>query len=137
MNLTKIFHKNTHEASPDEIKARVCDLLDWDEMQYATYQMQAGQEYLRHYIPADPDGQDMLIHSRTFWNWWKNHWTARDRAFLGGNVADISLRTRLQLYADLHDAASLAGAIYPNGVVLEMSYSEMIQSLFDNEIHAR
>lgn len=121
-------------APEDVLKDRICDMLLWSDLEYCEAIFETGIAYLGYYIPADPEDQEMLIRTKTFWKWWKNHWRQRDEAFLLKARSVKKIETRRMLYADMHNALMLARAIYPTGVVLEMSYSEMIQNLIDQEI---
>lgn len=122
------------------MKAVVIELLKWDELEYATFQYECGLAYLRHYIPGDKWGQDMLHHSKLFWNWWKNQWSLRDEDFCGLDmhvqIEKVSTENLRRTYWHLHDAAILASEIYPNRTVLDESYNQMIHSIHQEEIHA-
>jgi len=122
-------------------KAVVMTLLQWTELEYAEFQYESGLAYLRHYIPWDKWGQDMLQRSKLFWNWWKNQWALRDESFCAmdsevpTSEVGISTANLRRLYYHLHDAAILASDIYPNRTVLEESYNQMIHQLNKEEIH--
>lgn len=134
-------HIATRKEKAKQLKAVVIDLLQWDELEYATFQYECGLAYLRHYIPGDNWGQDMLQRSKLFWNWWKNQWTLRDESFCAMDSevptsrVGISTENLRRLYLHLHDAAILASDIYPNRVVLEESYSQMIEELNKEALH--
>jgi hypothetical protein len=142
----------THIATRRKIaaanKAKVIELLYWNEMQYCTFQYECGLAYLRHYITHDQWGQDMLQRSKMFWAWWLNQWAMRDNDFvcqftegmavnddgvLQGWLSPGNLRI---FYRYAHDPATLASDIYPNRVVLDESYNQMIASLIKDEVHA-
>lgn len=133
---TVIQQANISTGPEGVLKARICHILQWDDLRYYNYQFETGIAYLEYYIPTDPEGQAMLIRSSTFWKWWKNHWHQRDGEFIDRSLTISSMDILRDMYAEMNDASTLAKAIYPNGVVLEMSYSEMIQQLFDREIHS-
>lgn len=124
----------------ESLKRTVCKWLQWDEMQYATFQYECGLAYLRHYINQDPWGQDMLQRSRLFWNWWKNQWSSRDASFCDQETEEgvraLGVDNLRRLYLHLHDAAHLASEIYPGRTVLDEGYSLMIRTLIKEEVHA-
>jgi len=114
------------------LKYRVCELLNWDELQYAEYQYKAGLQYLQHYIPNDPAGIDMLAGNKIYWAWWKNRWADRDLQFCNPGTPMLSMATRKKMYDLLHNPAFLAKEIWPNGIVLNDSYAKMVGEVIDN-----
>lgn len=122
---------------PQNTKATVCALLHWDDLAYGEFQYKTGLAYLKHYIPNDPAGADMLCRSKTYWNWWKINWANRDFEFLSHNyTCKCQTPLLVTIYKEYHDAKTLAAEIYPSGLVLGVSYKRMIQELFDSEIQA-
>lgn len=121
---------------PAEIKAAIIKALNWDDLTYCELQYNAGIEYLNHYIPADKPGIDQLVRTRTFWVWWSNHWLLRDVVFLQ-TCYQVAPVMRQAIYVELNDPEALSRDIHPNRVILDLSYSEMMQQLFDNEIHVK
>lgn len=121
------------------MKAVVIKLLQWTELEYAQFQYESGLAYLRHYIPTDKWGQDMLQRSKLFWNWWKNQWLLREEGFYymenEVQMDKISTDNLRRLYCHLHDAATLASEIYPNRTVLDESYNQMIHSIHMEELY--
>ncbi|MGN6601206.1 MAG: hypothetical protein ACTHK8_02080 [Ginsengibacter sp.] len=116
-------------------KERVMQLLRWEETSYADFQYRMGCQYLQAYIPHDPAGIDELVEKRIFWNWWRNHWLARDKAFLmNHNIEKVSTKTALAIYKELHNPEVLAYEIYPNGAVLTDSYAKMIGDVIKSEV---
>ncbi|KAA2245520.1 hypothetical protein F0L74_06055 [Chitinophaga agrisoli] len=125
---------NAQEMDKGAAMGLICGLLSWEQMEYAEFQHDTGLEYLRLYIPDDPDGQDLLIRSQIYWQWWLNHWLARDRSYILARVdCNLSTDERRFLYRALNNAGELVRDIYPNRVILEQSYAEMIGRLFDAE----
>lgn len=110
-------------------RQRVMSLLRWNESQYAEYQYKMGKQYLQSYIPRDPEGIDMLISSRIFWNWWKNQWLLRDMAFMDSEIEKVNHATALSIYLNLHNPDALIQCIYPTGAVLEAGYAVMIDNV--------
>lgn len=123
----------SRKKEADNLKATICRLLHWTELQYADFQFETGIAYLQYYIPRDQYGIDMLIREKIFWNWWKNHWNQRDQGFAIA-VQAASLNKRIEIYENMHDPRRLASAIYPNGVVLTNTYARMINELQDQHL---
>jgi len=122
------------------LKAAICELLNWDEMQYGQFQYESGLAYLRHYIIGDGWGQDLLQRTKLFWSWWKAQWAIRDRAFLLEQEVELSrlrIETRLSLYRHLHNASILASEIYPGRMIMDESYNQMIHTLINENQHAK
>lgn len=124
--------KRTEQAK--SLKEIVCQLLGWDEMQYAEFQYNTGLQYLQHYIPRDPEGIDQLAGNRIFWNWWKNRWADRDQQYCNPGTPMLTPGTRLAMYHLVHNPEFLAKEIYPNGVVLGASYAVMINEVIKEEV---
>lgn len=119
----------------DATKQKICTVLGWTEDQYAFYQYNTGLAYIAVYMDTDEAGADNLGRSRMFWNWWKNHWTSRDDTFLSYNIKPALSTNHLEeLYFNMHDAATLAAAIYPSGVIMKESVTEIINQLFNPEM---
>lgn len=119
------------------LKKCICKLLDWDELQYGYYMMNAGRNYLIYYTNNDEVIIGQMERSRLFWNWWKNHWLLRDEAFFFDNenqLQQLSLQNIQLLYQHTHDALLLSREIYPSGVVLGNSYANMIGTLIKKEV---
>lgn len=133
-------HINSRRRVTQSLKETVCAWLHWDEMEYSTFQYESGLAYLRHYIPQDKWGQDMLQRSRLFWNWWKNQWSHRDASFCDGeteaHLNKITVKNLRRLYYHMHDAAALASEIYPGRTVLDDTYCTMIDQLNKEGVHA-
>ena len=110
-------------------RSEVMKLLNWDEIQYSEFQYKMGCQYLQSYIPECPQQIDELIESRIFWNWWKNEWLFRDTALISTDIAKVKRSTILQIYLSTNDAEALRYEIYPNGVVLNNRYAEMIRNI--------
>lgn len=130
MNEQETIEKIARDMRPT--RAAICELLQMTELQYGQMQYDEGLNYLRTYIPSDEWGQDILLRSRIFWQWWINHWELRDRCFI--HISKIEMKTLCimrEVYAQSHDGRALAKNIHPNGVVMDASYAEMIGRLVD------
>ncbi|NNV54564.1 hypothetical protein [Limnovirga soli] len=116
------------------IQQKVCALLAWDWETYNTLVEKTGKQYLQYYLHRDPQGIDMLVASKYYWSWWRTNWYQRDAAFaFQTGIDSVSKDMRMQLYLNLHDANTLAAAIYPNGQVLNHTYATMIGEVLDNK----
>jgi hypothetical protein len=118
-------HTAKQRAIAKLIKARVIEILNWDELSYGEYVYKSGRAYLQAYIPNDPQGIDSLIESKIYWKWWRNHWMQRDAEFVN-EAHDMSVAVRRVRYREIHDPQALAKEIYPNATILSASYSKMI-----------
>jgi hypothetical protein len=123
-------HIRTKQAEMQSTKKTVMQLLGWSDQEYAEHQYKAGCNYLQAYIPKDPQGIDMLVKSKTYWNWWRNQWHQRDLQFLQGSVMQSKKRLT-RMYHELHSPTELAKEIHLNGVVLGETYAQMIGQLHD------
>jgi hypothetical protein len=113
---------------------KVCRELKWTDEDYSRYQYETGIAYLTHYLNHDEYSIQAMERHRIFWNWWKNHWTNRDEKFMEQVVnTTFSVNTQRELYNDMHDAETLARCIYPNGVVLNETYADMVTELVKHE----
>ena len=116
------------------ISEAVRKLLRWDEMQYNTFQYECGLAYLKQYLKGDEYMATEISKSANFWAWWRNHWMQRDLAFMEFEVnTTYTLDELRDFFRDMHDAETLAQAIYPNGVILSDSYARMITEVVEHE----
>lgn len=112
------------------LQRKVQSLLGWDQQEYADFIYKGGLAYLERYIPAYPLVVAQISKSLVFWNWWKMHWEKRELQFMEQVYGLEENRDEmLEIYNDLHDARSLAAAVYLNGQVLQESYAEMIGTI--------
>lgn len=108
------------------VKKQVLSIVSWNETEFAEFQEKVGKQYLQSYISTDPEGIDMLVKSRIYWNWWKNQWLIRDTSYVSSNVRRLSHRQAFNIYMGLHDADILIQSIYPAGAILDHTYAQMI-----------
>jgi hypothetical protein len=113
------------------LKQRICEMLHWDDEDFAGFQYEMGLAYLAEYIPNDVQGADQLARSKTFWNWWKNTWQQRDEAFIEMVKPHWKYEDIVYIYLDEHNPSILISTTHPNAVVLNQSYAEMIQKVID------
>lgn len=118
MNSTEKPTTDTRDAA-DRLKAQVCTLLLWDEMQYAQFQYQTGIAYLMWYLPCDEDSRQQLERSKLYWNWFKNQWNNDDFVYnTTSGIGLMTLKQRRMIYHELHCPRVLAVEVKPNNVVL-------------------
>lgn len=131
MNNTELAERIAHDVRPT--KQAICAILELTEAEYAELQYNEGLRYLSAYIPDDEWGQDMLLRSRAFWNWWKNAWELRDRCFIHISIRDTKAVSVMRVaYLVANDGVGLTKDIHPNGVILNLSYTEMLSRLIDS-----
>lgn len=127
-------NRNTRRDRAIRLTREVCRELKWRDEDYSKFQYEQGIAYLTEYLNHDEYSVGVMERSRIFWNWWKNHWTNRDEAFIEEIVnTTFSIADMRELYRDRHDAKTLAMCIYPNGVVLNESYADMITEVVRQE----
>lgn len=107
------------------VKDSIIKMLHWSEMNYAEFMYETGLAYLQHYILGDEYGIAALERSRIFWSWWRNHWAQRDQRFMA-NISPANYATAEKFYRWWNDPKHLAGNIWPNSVILDESYAQMI-----------
>lgn len=119
-----------------EYRAIICEKLGWSHLQYGQTQYDLGQAYLRQYLPDDPLGQNILLHSRVFWNWWKLRWIQVDEQFLCKYPLSNTGHSRLEdLYIHMHYTDVLTCKPYPGKLIEQESLDAFIHDLV-TEKHA-
>jgi hypothetical protein len=116
----------------ESLKTAVMKNLEWSEQDYADFQYEQGLVYLDEYLKGLIAPMDTLLRSRIFWNWWKNHWTLREKYFIISD--DLRVSDRRIIYKLTHDGRKLATDIHPNRIVLDESYSDMMYDLVKEEV---
>lgn len=104
----------------------VLDALQWDDLQYGSFQEEMGYAYLEAEYGSDVLFVKELPYTAEFWAWWKNHWQKRDALFLL-DAWDLGLSDRINLYKQFHDAEEFY--FRPHRRILEKSYSIMIDKV--------
>jgi hypothetical protein len=112
----------------------VLALLDWSEEKYGNFVFDMATFYLKRQCGADEFGVKMLLESKIFWSWWKNHWAQRDSNFLAIWADCNCLIDVVNEYEFLHNQANLH--ISPNKTVLELSFSMMIKGFIKEGVTA-
>lgn len=112
---------------------RVCQLLGWDIETYTNYQHEKGLEYLAE--QADNRNWDVDIMAKTprFWDWWINHWNARDAEFIG-TWNDWPMSWLRRKYNDLNAVEGFS--FWPHKIIMEQSYAIMIEQINKEAVKA-
>lgn len=100
------------------VQQRILQLLNWNADEYNQFIYERGLQYLQFYLSNDKEGQRMLEGQRLFWNWWKNNWHARNKAYLSEEVQHVHIDIRIEMYMYLHDAKELSTEIKPSKTVV-------------------
>jgi hypothetical protein len=87
---------------------------------------QTGIDYLKLVCLGDEQDVSRISQSPIFWGWWRNHWQARDEAFLTELADEPSPRRRRIHYVNLHHPVLLFEEIGYYGVLLGQSYAGII-----------
>jgi len=111
-------------------RQRVLDLLNWNDLQYGTFQMEQAYGYLNHIIPDDAWGKNHLPHTATFWAWWRNHWYKRDVQFLE-YAEGLSAKKAVLFYEVTHTPEAIE--FTPHSVILEDAYAKMVYEVTHKE----
>ncbi len=112
---------------PVDLKNAIIEVLHHDLERYTTLQYVRGLLYLKIII-EDRELTAHMERSKIFWDWWKLHWSYRDRAFLSDDVGKLGLTERIMLYSELHNPYKM---ITENE--FDSTYDEMAQ-MVRNEI---
>jgi len=115
-----------------EQRKRIQRLTGFTVAELNQMQFDTAYEYLRETLRLDDWSISQLTGSSIFWNWWINHWNRRDECCLRAiGERNRYSNTARQIYLRWHDPKTLE--VYPNRVILEESYSEMIDELIKSE----
>lgn len=120
MQIEKPTYAKQWRKLAEQMKQQVCQLLDWDEMQYAEFQYTSGLSYLMWLFPVDEHARDCLQRSKVFWNWYKHTWSMYDESYLTYRLSlkENSAAKRTIIYKDLHCPRTMAVEVKPNSVVI-------------------
>ncbi len=120
----------THiQSRRDAIKAAmnaVLKLIGITEFNYLEHQCNCGLEYLDILCQDSPEVFEEISSSPLFWNWWKNQWMIRDEDFASSKIADVSLRYRLRIWEEYHNAQLLSSPKTEGGKFMDESYAHLI-----------
>lgn len=113
----------------DFIKTQVQKVLQWDDLQYGSFQAAMGEAYLKEEFEITPEIAQELMKSKVYWSWWINHWTQRDIVWLQHNPRPRGFVT-VAAYKLHHNPAAIV--FKPHNTILRESYKEMIGNLIDS-----
>lgn len=95
-------------------KPNIMHLLQMDELQYAEEVEQFGIVYAKFYCYQIKGEAELMIQTKSYWEWWKKHFDIRDEIFLKdfGCYADTTVVNYLRLmWAEQHQPERLTGKI--------------------------
>lgn len=116
------------------VKAKVEQLLGWDNHTYCHFQEEMGYRYLAEETNNDPAAKE-LVYMKSFWNWWKNQWIKRDIQFLkdvmnvGGKLPNSIYKASkiANTYQQYHKVNAML--FEPHKEVIRESYARFIGKL--------
>ena len=111
------------------IEAAICQLLQWTAEEYANNILNNGITYLATYCGSDKYSARTLKGSAIYWKWWRNLWLIRDEVFINSGLQFISLSSRREIYAALHQPKILACEIYPPSIIWKEADREELVNL--------
>ncbi|MDO3641946.1 hypothetical protein [Mucilaginibacter sp. L3T2-6] len=104
-------------------RAKVMQLLGWNDLQYGEFQMQQADAYIARQIGDDVWGVQQLKEAPAFWAWWRNHWHRRDEQFIG-EVKNLTQPEMVMLYEITHDAEAIEYT--PHFVVMQHAFQRQV-----------
>ena len=87
-------------------KQRAMQMLGWDELQYATYQEEAGIKWLERY-PYARTFVPRIIKTELFWQFWRTNWAVRDEEFCEYAGMLKSDKEAREMYNIIHDVRNI------------------------------
>ncbi|MBX6361954.1 MAG: hypothetical protein IRZ03_17990 [Acidobacterium ailaaui] len=119
----------------EQIRGIICENLGWDELKYGEVQFDLGESYLKHYLPDDILGQEILKHSRVFWNWWKVRWMQADEIFIEKYLKQKPHgKFREDIYLHYHYTDVVNCKPYPGKLIMQECLDEFIKNLVGQKI---
>lgn len=121
----------------DEFKNLLLVIMDMKANAYDVFKVDTAADYLREVLEFDQWGREQMLKSNHFWSWWENQWALRNEKLvfeLGLNDLDWTWYAdyRTVVKESFYCAHSLyALNVYPNRVVMEASYGEMVGKMID------
>lgn len=121
----------------DDHKQLLMDAMRMSEAEYNELVYDVAIEYLIQVLEFDKWGRDQLEAAHHFWAWWKNQWARRNnivvfelelQSYSPAEYKLISDDVRAEFFK-AHSLKTLT--IIPNRIVLEESFGEMINGMFD------
>lgn len=70
------------KQAAQELTEQILQLLEWTDEQLSMFIFETGLDYLKAYFGDDQQAIDIVKKRKQFWNWFKNHWLARDQSFV-------------------------------------------------------
>ena len=116
-------------------RAIIQKLLQWDDLNYTTFQYEAGIIYLEEQMCLPEYEAKMLQEDELFWKWWINEWNLVD-AILATTLEKVHPSQHVRRYVHVHTQAMVDK--HPSSAIVEESYAKMIGEFNDkhNKSHA-
>jgi len=115
------------------IDQQVQQLLQIRDIDFTETFYNNGVEWLEIFTFNDKDMVDFLVHSRIFWEWWRQNWRVRNRVFLQRMTAHWALDyNMLAAWKSIHNPKNLG--IFPTSSVFEESVREMGNRIIEQEL---
>jgi len=135
--IIRITNVEKRRAEMEVLKAEIQELLNISHFEYCMFQFEQGLIYLKAYTTKDVHP---LYTSRVFWAWWRNQWSDRDQEVIK-HIADgegmglnYPLKTKRAIYEANNQGDYLITDNYPNKVVMEESYINMLKGFTNDQI---
>lgn len=127
-------HLQQIQKENKEVKAKIEELLGWDNSTFCHFQEAMGYAYLESEV-MDALAVKELVYLKTFWSWWKNQWVKRDIQFLrdvmamGTNINRSIYRADkiVNTYTQYHRTQAIL--FIPHKEVMRKSYARFIGKL--------
>jgi len=117
------------------VMLEVLQQLGWTEQEYCNFKYEMGIGYLHAKHGNDTEIIEAMAATRSFWGWWRLHWTDRDEVFIA-TKENIGREYEREIYHDMHDPKSLLDDLTVNGALMEDVYSNMVGN-FNKEIKVK
>ncbi|MEZ5017376.1 MAG: hypothetical protein R2800_10015 [Flavipsychrobacter sp.] len=112
--------QNKHRA----IAQKVMILMEWTELEYGAYMMQAGMEYMRYVLYMDDWAIAFMSQSKLFWGWFRSQWYQREEHLFLPEATGMGHNDRMLKYKTIHSPIALSN--HPHAHIMEETYSKMI-----------
>ncbi|MGQ0738257.1 MAG: hypothetical protein ACT4OJ_04285 [Bacteroidota bacterium] len=109
-------------------RARIIDLLRWDNDTLTNFIYNTGLIYLDCYIGKDPDNINHISSRKEFWSWWENLFNNRDEAFIwewDGFENQATTEDLRKIYKDFNNPAVLACELKMPPIVYGENYTHL------------
>lgn len=114
--------------------------MDMSEQEYGLLVFESAYEYLDKTCGSDELAKSVLPQKQLFWSWWTNQWQRRNRVlvhdlelekYAGQIISPSASRYVREQFLITHSVERIEE--YPNRLVMDDAYAEMIGLLIDAE----